>query len=64
MTLHYVPAYWHPYYAARGYPRGLCPIAERAAERMLTLPIFPGMTEQDLADVVGAVRKVLGHYQR
>ena len=64
VTLHYVPAYWHPYYAARGYPRGLCPIAERAAERMLTLPIFPGMTEQDLADVVGAVRKVLGHYQR
>ena len=64
VTLHYVPAYWHPYYAARGYARGLCPAAEDAAERLLTLPIFPGMTDQDVADVVHAVRKVAEHYQR
>jgi len=64
VTLHYVPAYWHPYYAARGYTRGLCPVAEDGAERLLTLPIFPGMTDQDVADVIHAVRKVAEHYQR
>src|SRR5262245_21214466 len=63
-TVHYVPVYWHPYYQALGYARGLCPRAERAFERLLTLPLFPAMTEADVDDVVRAVRKVLGHYRR
>jgi perosamine synthetase len=62
VTFHYVPAYWHPYYAARGYARGLCPVAEDAAARLLTLPLFPGMGDDDVADVLTAVRKVLGAY--
>lgn len=62
VTFHYVPAYWHPYYAARGYARGLCPLAEDAAMRLLTLPLFPGMSDADIPDVVTAVRKVLGAY--
>jgi dTDP-4-amino-4,6-dideoxygalactose transaminase len=62
VTFHYVPAYWHPYYAARGYARGLCPVAEDAAMRLLTLPLFPGMSDDDVADVLTAVRKVLGAF--
>jgi UDP-4-amino-4,6-dideoxy-N-acetyl-beta-L-altrosamine transaminase len=64
VAVHYVPVYWHPYYEARGYPRGLCPRAEWAFERLLTLPLFPTMTEADVEDVLTAVRKVLGHYRR
>jgi UDP-4-amino-4,6-dideoxy-N-acetyl-beta-L-altrosamine transaminase len=63
-TVHYVPAYWHPYYAALGYRRGLCPRAEDAYERILTLPLFPAMTDSDVEDVVAALRKVLAHYTR
>jgi perosamine synthetase len=63
-TVHYVPVYWHPYYQARGYRRGLCPRAEQAFERLVTLPLFPAMAEQDVDDVLAAVRKVLGHYRR
>jgi len=63
-AVHYVPVYWHPYYEARGYRRGLCPRAEAAFERLLTLPLFPTMAEADVDDVVVAVRKVLGHYAR
>jgi perosamine synthetase len=63
-TVHYVPVYWHPYYQARGYPHGLCPRAERAFERLLTLPLFPAMTDDDVNDVLVAVQKVLGHYLR
>jgi len=63
-AVHYVPVYWHPYYHARGYRRGLCPRAEWAFERLLTLPLFPAMTDQDVDDVLAAVRKVLAHYLR
>lgn len=63
-TVHYVPVYWHPYYQARGYARGLCPRAEWAFERLVTLPLYPAMTEQDVDDVLAAVGKVLGHFIR
>jgi len=64
VTVHYVPVYWHPYYEARGYRRGLCPRAEHAYPRLLTLPLFPTMTEQDVQDVIAAVTKVLRYYRR
>ena len=62
--MHYVPVYWHPYYRDRGYRRGLCPNAEWAFERLLTLPLFPAMSDEDADEVLSAVRKVLGHYLR
>jgi perosamine synthetase len=64
VNVHYVPVYWHSYYRERGYRRGLCPVAERAYERLLTLPLFPTMSDGDADDVVTAVAKVLGHYAR
>lgn len=63
-TVHYplVPA--HPYYRQRvGDGSGQCPIAERAAERILTLPLYPAMSDQDVDDVVRAVEKTLGAYE-
>jgi UDP-4-amino-4,6-dideoxy-N-acetyl-beta-L-altrosamine transaminase len=62
VNVHYVPVYWHPYYRARGYAPGLCPVAEDAYERLLTLPIFPAMDDRDVDDVVAAVEKVLAHF--
>jgi perosamine synthetase len=64
VAVHYVPVYWHPYYQARGYARGLCPHAEDAFERLLTLPLFSSMTDADVDDVIAAAGKVLGHYAR
>jgi perosamine synthetase len=64
VAVHYVPAYWHPYYEGLGYRRGLCPRAEAAYERLLTLPLFPAMTDADVDDVLTALRKVLGYYAR
>lgn len=63
-AVHYVPVYWHPYYRALGYPRGLCPRAEAAFERLVTLPLFPAMTDADVDDVLAALRKILRHYRR
>jgi perosamine synthetase len=64
VNVHYIPVYWHPYYRDRGYRRGLCPVAEQAYERLLSLPIFPMMSDGDVDDVITAVAKVLGHYTR
>jgi len=64
VTVHYVPVYWHPYYEALGYRRGLCPHAESAYERLLTLPLFPSMTDRDMEDVLTALRKVVRYYAR
>ena len=38
--------------------RGQCPVAEAAYERLITLPLFHGMVEQDVDDVVTALQKV------
>lgn len=61
-NVHYIPVHYHPYYRALGYAKGICPVAERAYERMLTLPLFPTMTDADVGDVIEAVRKVLTAY--
>jgi perosamine synthetase len=64
VALHYIPAYWHPYYERLGYRRGLTPVAEDVCGRLLTLPMFPAMSDADVDDVVTALAKVLGHYAR
>lgn len=62
VNVHYIPVYWHPYYENLGYRRGLCPLAEAQYERLLTLPLWAGMSDRDAEDVVEAVRKVVAAY--
>lgn len=60
VSVHYLPVHLHPYYRERlGTGRGLCPVAEAAADQLLTLPLFPRMTDGDVADVVRAMDKVI-----
>jgi len=65
VNVHYVPVHLHPFYRERfGTAPGLCPVAEAAYEEIITLPIFPRMENQDVGDVITAVRKVIGVYRR
>lgn len=64
VNVHYIPVYWHPYYRDLGYRPGLCPAAEVAYERLVTLPLFAAMTDRDVEDVVEAVSKVVAAYAR
>ncbi len=57
--VHYLPVYWHPYYAQLGYRRGLCPEAEHHGLRCLSLPLFPSLTEAQVDQVIGSVRRVV-----
>lgn len=62
--IHYVPVYWFPYYKRLGYNRGLCPNAEKMYEGIMSLPLFPKMSNQDVEDVIKAVKKVVGYYRK
>jgi dTDP-4-amino-4,6-dideoxygalactose transaminase len=64
VNVHYLPVHLHPYYQGLGYRRGICPIAERCYEEFITLPLYPGMSEQDVLDVVAAVKKVINYFRK
>lgn len=60
VNVHYIPVHLHPFYRERfGTGPGLCPVAEEAYEKILSLPMFPGMTDGDAEDVIRSVRKTL-----
>ncbi|NGQ95648.1 UDP-4-amino-4,6-dideoxy-N-acetyl-beta-L-altrosamine transaminase [Brevibacillus sp. SYP-B805] len=62
VNVHYLPVHLHPYYQKLGYQKGIAPIAEKLYERIITLPLFPAMSNQDVNDVIMGVEKVLGAY--
>ena len=65
VNVHYIPVHLHPFYRRLfSTGPGLCPVAEEAYERLLSLPIFPSMTSEDVNDVIEAVRKVTSAYRR
>jgi perosamine synthetase len=65
VNVHYIPVHCHPYYRDRfGYRGGEYPIAEDAYERLISLPMFHGMSDQDVEDVIAAVKKVIGHFAK
>jgi dTDP-4-amino-4,6-dideoxygalactose transaminase len=64
VNVHYIPVPWHPYYQSLGYTKGNWPVAESAYERLLSLPMFASMTDEDVEDVCVAAEKVLGYYER
>ncbi|MEZ4365057.1 MAG: UDP-4-amino-4,6-dideoxy-N-acetyl-beta-L-altrosamine transaminase [Kofleriaceae bacterium] len=59
VNVHYRPVYLHPYYQRRfGHQAGLCPVAEQAYGELLSLPMFPAMSDADVDDVLAALAKV------
>jgi perosamine synthetase len=64
VNVHYIPVHRHPYYRDRfGYRGGEYPVAEHAYERLISLPMFHGMSGQDVEDVIQAVSKVVAHFR-
>lgn len=64
VNVHYIPVHYQPYYRKLGYDKGICPKAERVYEEILTLPLFPAMSEQDVRDVIEAVKRTVGQYRK
>ena len=62
--VHYVPVYYFPFYEKRGYKKGLCPEAEKLYNGMMSIPLYPLMTDSDVDDVITAVKKVVEGYKK
>jgi len=59
-SVHFIPVHCHPYYRKEfGYQRGDFKHAEYLYDRIVSLPLYPGMTEDDVRDVIRAVRYVI-----
>ncbi len=55
-NVHYIPVHLHPYYRQQhGGKPGMCPIAEEAYQHIVSLPIFPRMTDADVRRVTHAI---------
>lgn len=63
-NVHYIPVYYFPHYERMGYKKGLCPNAEQAYEGFISIPLYPAMSDQDVEDVIAAIKKVIAHYRK
>ncbi len=65
VNVHYIPVHRHPYYRDRfGYKGGEYPVAEGAYECLISLPMFHGMSDIDVEDVMRALGKILAHFEK
>ena len=63
-NVHYIPVYYFPHYQRLGYKKGLCPNAEALYERLITIPLYYGMSDEDVEGVIRAVRKVMRYFRK
>lgn len=63
-NVHYIPVYYFPYYQKLGYQKGLCPNAERLYEREITIPLYFGMSDEDVQKVIQGIQKVIRYYRK
>lgn len=62
--VHYLPVYHHSYYEKLGYPKGLCPNAEKFYDEVMSIPLYPLLTDVEVEDVIRAVKKVVTYYRK
>ena len=64
-SVHFIPLHLHPFYrdtyqlAADDFPAAL-----DAYRRVISLPIYPGMTDEDVEDVIAAVEKIITTHRK
>jgi dTDP-4-amino-4,6-dideoxygalactose transaminase len=64
-SVHFIPLHLHPYYQRTwGYRPGEFPVAEDYFDRCISLPIYPGMTDEDLHRVIEALHDISHKFRR
>lgn len=64
-SVHFVPVHHQPAYAGRaGFEAERLPVCEREAPRLLSLPVHPGLTDEDVDRVVDTLDRVLRRLRR
>jgi UDP-4-amino-4,6-dideoxy-N-acetyl-beta-L-altrosamine transaminase len=62
--VHYVPVYWMPVYKRMGHKKGECPVAEEVYSGIMSIPLYPKLTDSDVEDVIAAVTKLVKWYHK
>lgn len=62
-NVHYIPVYYFPYYEKLGFKKGICPNAEKVYEGILSIPLYYGLTDEDVDSVIHAVEKIVNFYR-
>lgn len=63
--VHYISLHLHPYYKNRfNYKKSDFPNAAFISDRIISLPLSPKLTNQDVKDVIEAVKKILLYYKK
>lgn len=60
VNVHYLPVHLHSGYRSLGYQEGLCPVAENAYLRLLSLPLWPGLRPRDQDRVMTELARGMG----
>jgi UDP-4-amino-4,6-dideoxy-N-acetyl-beta-L-altrosamine transaminase len=60
VNLHYIPVYRHPYYERMGFTVGYCPEAEKYYSEVLSIPMYPGLTNAEQDSVLEALSQAIG----
>lgn len=64
-SVHFIPIHLHPYYRDKyGFKPQDFPVAYSNYRRIVSLPLHPGLSDQDVADVIEAVLEVVKKYRR
>jgi len=58
VQVHYIPVYWHPYYEQLGYKRGVCPTAEEFYQQVISIPLYPRLSQREIAYIKNAICKL------
>jgi UDP-4-amino-4,6-dideoxy-N-acetyl-beta-L-altrosamine transaminase len=59
VNVHYIPIHLHPYYQRMGFKQGDFPIAENFYNNVLTLPLFPSLSDEQQTSVIDVLHEVL-----
>jgi UDP-4-keto-6-deoxy-N-acetylglucosamine 4-aminotransferase len=59
VNVHYIPVYTQPYYQAQGFKPGYCPAAEHYYAEAISLPMYPGLTENQQDEVIESLREAI-----
>jgi dTDP-4-amino-4,6-dideoxygalactose transaminase len=63
-SVHFIPVHKHPFFAPYLRANDQFPVCEDYFARCLSLPIYPGMSSQDISDVVNGLKKIVSHYSK
>jgi UDP-4-amino-4,6-dideoxy-N-acetyl-beta-L-altrosamine transaminase len=59
VNLHYMPVYMQPYYQKLGFSQGYCPHAEKYSAEVISLPMYPNLSESDQVQVCNVLKEIL-----